>query len=86
MYYDAISYHDPAFQCGVSFAGSDHLLFGTDHPFFPPKLTPPETNIDAVPWPSTTSNIAVIGRADAETQQRVLWKNAVELLKMPRRS
>jgi aminocarboxymuconate-semialdehyde decarboxylase len=84
MHYDAISYHDPAFQCGISFAGTDRLVFGTDHPFFPPKLTPPETNIDAVPWPSTTKNIDVISRAGKEVQERVLWKNAMHLLKAAR--
>ncbi len=40
LYYDALSYHSPAIRCAVSFAGIDRVMFGTDHPFFPP----PESN------------------------------------------
>jgi aminocarboxymuconate-semialdehyde decarboxylase len=85
MYFDAISYHEPALECGLSFLGPDRLVFGTDHPFFPPKLVHPQTDIDAVPWPSTTTNQRVIHEVAAhsgrrEIEEKILWKNAVQLL------
>lgn len=36
MYYDSISYHYPTLSCAEQMVGSDRLMFGTDHPFFPP--------------------------------------------------
>jgi len=33
LYFDAITYHAAALNCAIEFAGIDHLLFGTDHPF-----------------------------------------------------
>ena len=87
MYFDAISYHDPTLECALSFVGPDRLVFGTDHPFFPPTLSPPETNIDAVPWPSTTTNQRVINSVatatsskHADLEEKVLWGNALKLL------
>ncbi len=85
MHFDAISYHNPAFECGLSFVGEGGLVFGTDHPFFPPKLTPPATDIDAVPWPSCTKNqdvIADVGRRVPGLEEKVLWRNAAKLLRL----
>ncbi len=79
MYYDAISYHDPTFECGVSFAGSKNIVFGTDHPFFPPSVKDGDC-IDDVPWKSCTSNLHVIGNAAAQVQVDVLRTNAQQLL------
>lgn len=36
MYYDSISYHQPTLACARQFVGDERLMFGTDHPFFPP--------------------------------------------------
>lgn len=36
MYYDGISYHYPTLDCAAQMVGSDRIMFGTDHPFFPP--------------------------------------------------
>ena len=33
LYYDALAYHGPALSCVLPFAGSQRIVFGTDHPF-----------------------------------------------------
>lgn len=36
MFYDGIAYHFPALDCAQQMVGTDRIMFGTDHPFFPP--------------------------------------------------
>ncbi len=33
IYYDVTAFHRPAVKCALDFAGANHLMFGTDHPF-----------------------------------------------------
>lgn len=33
LYYDGVGYHAPALRCAIDVAGSERILFGTDHPF-----------------------------------------------------
>lgn len=56
MYFDALCYHGPALTAADQLVGGDRLMFGTDHPFFPPPMdehnVAPDTEnaIDKVPW------------------------------------
>lgn len=45
LYYDGLLYDDAALQTLVRLAGTDHVLFGTDHPF---SVADPLCNIQAV--------------------------------------
>jgi predicted TIM-barrel fold metal-dependent hydrolase len=45
IYYDALSYHDPAVACTSRFVGTDHMMFGTDHPF---SISNPVANYKAL--------------------------------------
>ncbi len=37
LYYDAVIYHTPAMKMVHELVGCDTMMFGTDHPFFPPS-------------------------------------------------
>eukprot|EP00164_Ancoracysta_twista_P004394 GFYU01005923.1.p1 GENE.GFYU01005923.1~~GFYU01005923.1.p1 ORF type:complete len:383 (-),score=87.98 GFYU01005923.1:440-1588(-) len=76
MYYDSISYHNPALDAAIAFAGGDRLMFGTDHPFFPP---PDQENPMAI-WPSTQQNLDIL--RDTEHQAAIERENAQRILKL----
>ena len=75
IYLDAVIYSGTGIRAAVEKVGVEKVLFGTDHPFFPPleegeqKWMSVETNLDAV----------VEGR-DGVGIGRILGKNAIELL------
>lgn len=53
FYYDAVIYHTPALECVQKLVGADRLMFGTDHPFFPPPDGGPK-------WVSTVKNQEIL--------------------------
>lgn len=78
LYFDAIQYHRPSLKCVAEFAGTQNMMFGTDHPFFPPS--PDSSRIDAMPWPSTTQNLDILDALSAPDRCAVLRENAYRLL------
>ncbi|PKY03562.1 iso-orotate decarboxylase [Aspergillus campestris IBT 28561] len=78
IYLDAVVYGVPALRAAVGASGADRLMFGTDHPFFPP-LDETEPNPE---WPSVTTNYDAIKEAfgDDKTADAVLGGNAVRVL------
>ncbi|KAG7394615.1 hypothetical protein PHYBOEH_004973 [Phytophthora boehmeriae] len=85
FYYDAVAYHEPALQCLIDFVGADKIVFGTDHPFFPP----PEENkqneegnqdLSDLDWTSTLTNYEIMANMSAEVQCAMLRSNAKKLL------
>jgi len=59
-----------------SYPGTDRILFGTDHPFFPPLAG------EGARWKSVDENLdAIAGVAGWEDQERhkVMGRNAVDL-------
>ncbi|KAI7880325.1 amidohydrolase 2 [Lichtheimia hyalospora FSU 10163] len=76
LYYDAVIYHSTGVKAAADLAGTDRLLFGTDHPFFPP-LEQQETSR----WMSVDSNLNAIRHAGfgQEKVNRILGKNALKL-------
>ncbi|KAJ5893457.1 2-amino-3-carboxymuconate-6-semialdehyde decarboxylase [Penicillium taxi] len=80
IYLDAVVYGTAGLKAAVEAGGgSDRLMFGTDHPFFPP-LSDDETE-----WPSVTTNYKAIADSfdgDQVSAAAVLGGNAVRILNL----
>ncbi|KAI5840181.1 hypothetical protein DFP73DRAFT_559094 [Morchella snyderi] len=77
---DAVVYSSVGLKAAVDVAGADRVLFGTDHPFFPP-LEGEENQ----PWLSVTTNYKAINDSfglDRGMAEGVLGGNAVRLLNL----
>lgn len=73
-------YSSVGLKAAVDVAGADRVLFGTDHPFFPPL----EGEEDQ-PWLSVTTNYKAINdsfRQERGIAEGVLGDNAVRLLNL----
>lgn len=73
-------YSSVGLKAAVDVAGADRVLFGTDHPFFPP-LEGEENQ----PWLSVTTNYKAINDSfglDRGMAEGVLGGNAVRLLNL----
>lgn len=81
LYYDAIAYHTPSLRGLIEFVGADRIMFGTDHPFFPPHDPPPD--LDRALWPSPRENYAAIAGLRPEEQPALLRENARRILALP---
>ena len=80
LYFDAIGYQLPTLTALISLVGTDRIMFGTDHPFFPPSA--PNDQLEATDWHSPTAHRAMIetlAEADAEA---ILHGNAVAILNL----
>jgi aminocarboxymuconate-semialdehyde decarboxylase len=76
---DAVVYSSVGLRAAVEASGEDRVLFGTDHPFFPPLEGGGEA------WLSVTTNFAAIRQCfdgDKEKSRAVLGGNAMRLLKL----
>ncbi|KAL4795981.1 hypothetical protein BDV19DRAFT_361865 [Aspergillus venezuelensis] len=79
IYLDAVVYGKPGLEAAMAASGSDRLMFGTDHPFFPP-LDSKESD-----WPSVTKNYKAIHatfETNSETVADVLGCNAARILNL----
>ncbi|KAF4304511.1 Amidohydrolase 2 [Botryosphaeria dothidea] len=79
VYLDAVVYSEVGLRAAVEASGKDRIMFGTDHPFFPP-LDGEETE-----WLSVKTNYAAIKQAfdgDADAAEAVLGGNAARILKL----
>jgi len=79
IYLDAVIYSEVGLKAAVDTSGADRLLFGTDHPFFPPLEE------DATKWESVRTNYSAIAAAfpgDDKSAQEVLGGNAVRILRL----
>ncbi|KAF2201009.1 uracil-5-carboxylate decarboxylase [Delitschia confertaspora ATCC 74209] len=80
IYLDAVVYSEVGLKAAIDASGADRLLFGTDHPFFPPLEE------DAKEWHSVTTNYAAISKAFEGAIQGsaedVLGNNAVRILRL----
>ena len=75
IYLDAVVYSATGLRAAIKKVGVEKVLFGTDHPFFPP-LEEGEQK-----WKSVETNFdAVIGGQDSAVFGGILGKNAIELL------
>lgn len=80
IYLDAVIYSEVGLRAAIDASGADRLLFGTDHPFFPPL-----TSDEQGPWESMTWNLEAAKKAlgDGSTDTAaVLGGNAVRILQL----
>lgn len=79
IYLDAVIYGQPGLRAAIEAAGSvDRIMFGTDHPFFPPLLNQEESR-----WLSVESNKGAIEGTfpqDEDAKRKILGGNAVRVL------
>ncbi|KAF2643764.1 uracil-5-carboxylate decarboxylase [Massarina eburnea CBS 473.64] len=79
IYLDAVIYSEVGLGAAVQASGADRLLFGTDHPFFPPLEE------DAKEWHSVNANYSAISKAfegNNGAAKDVLGNNAVRILRL----
>lgn len=76
IYLDAVIYGEPGLKAAVDASSHDRVMFGTDHPFFPPLK-----NREAR-WESVDTNLkAIEGAISSERVTRgILGENAVKVL------
>ena len=80
VWLDAVVYSETGVSAAVEVVGKERVLFGTDHPFFPPL------EAQAKGWKSVSTNVdAVRGAfgADEQAVDGVLGRNAASLLGLP---
>ncbi|KAL1987410.1 hypothetical protein VTN96DRAFT_3792 [Rasamsonia emersonii] len=80
IFLDAVVYGEAGLKAAVQAGGSDRILFGTDHPFFPPL-----DGKEDEPWLSVTTNFKAIEASfgeDKDAVRAVLGGNAVRILNL----
>ncbi len=81
MTFDAIAYTEGPLRCLAELVGPDRLMFGSDHPFFAPRVRGPP--MDAAPWATpTATRAAVEGGLPPQQRAAVLRENAARLLRL----
>lgn len=78
LYFDAIGYQAPTLSLLISLVGAERIMFGTDHPFFPPHVGNDE--LDATAWHSPMAHRAVLRELGPETEAAILRGNAMTIL------
>ncbi|KAG8666279.1 hypothetical protein FPOAC2_11385 [Fusarium poae] len=80
IYLDAVIYSDVGLKAAIQASGPDRLMFGTDHPFFPPL-----TSDEQGEWESVSLNAEAVARAvgqGTEDCENVMGMNAVKILRL----
>jgi aminocarboxymuconate-semialdehyde decarboxylase len=76
FYFDAIAFQSPSLQCLLECAAPGAVMFGSDHPFFPPHAG----GEDRSSWPAVADNLAAVrGLRDLAAQDAILHRNAARL-------
>ncbi|KAK1069154.1 hypothetical protein LTR33_010980 [Friedmanniomyces endolithicus] len=80
VFLDAVIYSEVGLRAAIDASGVDRLMFGTDHPFFPP-LAEGETE-----WLSVKLNSQAVQTAleDKQMANAVMGGNAARILRLPR--
>jgi aminocarboxymuconate-semialdehyde decarboxylase len=71
IYLDAVTYSEASLKCAVETVGAGKVMFGTDHPFFPPLKGAEQK------WASVTTNIVAAKGLSEEDRKKVLGGNAI---------
>lgn len=80
VYLDAVIYSEVGLGAAIDASGSDRLLFGTDHPFFPPLTTDEQGE-----WTSVSMNADAVAQAVGKGSAKVegiMGQNAVRILRL----
>lgn len=78
MYFDAIGYQVPTLALLIELVGTARIMFGSDHPFFPPHVS--NDALDTTAWHSPVAHRAVIAALGTEVEAAILRDNAMKIL------
>jgi predicted TIM-barrel fold metal-dependent hydrolase len=81
MYFDAIGYQAPTLALLAAMVGMDRIMFGTDHPFFPPHVSNAE--LDSTEWHSPAVHRTVLAALGPDAEAAILSGNARSILNIP---
>jgi predicted TIM-barrel fold metal-dependent hydrolase len=80
IYLDAVIYSEVGLKAAIDASGADRLMFGTDHPFFPPLTTDEQGE-----WESVSLNAravaSAVGEASADAKA-IMGGNAISILRL----
>jgi predicted TIM-barrel fold metal-dependent hydrolase len=80
VYLDAVIYSEVGLKAAIDASGSDRLMFGTDHPFFPPI-----TSDEQGQWESVSLNADAVAKAvgDGSAEAKaIMGSNAIRILRL----
>ncbi|KAH6888606.1 hypothetical protein B0T10DRAFT_57284 [Thelonectria olida] len=80
IYLDAVVYSEVGLKAAIDASGVDRLMFGTDHPFFPPL-----TSDEQGEWESVSLNAAAVNKAIGEGSSEaaaIMGANAINVLRL----
>ncbi|GAP86536.2 putative uracil-5-carboxylate decarboxylase [Rosellinia necatrix] len=80
VYLDAVIYSEVGLKAAIDASGVDRLMFGTDHPFFPPLNSDEQGEWESMTWNKQAVSKAL--GADSEGARAVMGGNAVEVLRL----
>lgn len=84
VYLDAVVYSEVGLKAAIEASGSDRLMFGTDHPFFPPLESDEQGE-----WESVSMNADAVAKAVGDgsgTAKAIMGENAVRVLRLDERN
>jgi predicted TIM-barrel fold metal-dependent hydrolase len=81
LFFDAIAYQVPTLQALIALVGVERIMFGTDHPFFPPHVANAE--LDTAEWHSPAAHRPVLHQLGAAAGRAILHGNAARLFGLP---
>jgi predicted TIM-barrel fold metal-dependent hydrolase len=77
LYYDAIGYQTASLELLMSIADPSRIMFGTDAPFFAPKV--PNAELDTAEWHAPTAHIALAQSLGPDAAAAILHANAARI-------
>lgn len=80
VYLDAVIYSDVGLRAAIDAGGVDRLMFGTDHPFFPPLNSDEQGEWESMAWNREAVSKAL--GADSDGAKAIMGGNAVEVLNL----
>ncbi|KAI1854866.1 hypothetical protein JX265_002505 [Neoarthrinium moseri] len=80
IYLDAVIYSEVGLKAAIDASGVDRLMFGTDHPFFPPLTSDEQGEWESMTWNKTAVEKA-LGEG-SEGTKAVMGGNAVKILRL----
>jgi predicted TIM-barrel fold metal-dependent hydrolase len=80
VYLDAVVYSEVGLKTALDASGADRLMFGTDHPFFPPLMSDEQGE-----WESVSLNAEAVTKAvgeGTEEAKAIMGGNAIKVLRL----
>lgn len=80
VYLDAVVYSEVGLNAAIEASGADRLMFGTDHPFFPPLESDEQGEWESVSW-NVKAVTKAVGEGSMESKG-IMGANAVSVLRL----